>query len=71
LSGSFDAVYGTAVNASAAIGASIGVNYADITLLRDSAERTGVVAGATVDAFISNSIGQGIHLLFFKIGSMA
>jgi len=71
LSGSFDAVYGTAVNASAAIGASIGVDYADITLLSNGAERTGVVAGTTVDAFISNSIGQGIHLLFFKIGSMA
>jgi hypothetical protein len=71
LSGSLDGVHGAAVNASAAIGASIGVDDANIALLGDSAQRTGVVAGTTVDAFFSDGIGQGIHLLFVKIGSMA
>jgi hypothetical protein len=71
LLGSFDAVYGAAVNASAAIGALIGVDHADITLLCNGAQRTGIVAGTAVDAFFSNGIGQGIHLLFFKIGIMA
>jgi hypothetical protein len=71
LSGSLDGVHGATVNTSAAIGALVGVDNADITLLCNGAQRTGVVAGTTVDAFFSNSIGQGIHLLFFKIGIMA
>ena len=71
LLGSFDAVYGTAVNASAAIGAIVGVDDALIALLCNGAQRTGVVAGTAVDAFISNGIGQGIHLLLFKIRTMA
>ena len=71
LSGSFDAVYGAAINASAAIGALIGVDNADITLFCNGAQRTGVVASTAVDAFVSDGIGQGIHLLFFKIRTMA
>jgi hypothetical protein len=71
LSGSLDGVHGATVDASAAIGALFSVNDADVAFFCNGAHRTGVVAGTTVDAFFSNGIGQGIHLLFFKIGNMA
>jgi hypothetical protein len=71
LSFRFDGVHGTAVNASATIGALIRVDNTDITLLGDSHERTGVVASTTVDAIVSDMISHWIHLLYSGIGSMA
>jgi hypothetical protein len=70
LSGSFDGVHRTGVLTGAAIGAGIGIDYPDITLLRDSTDGTGIVAGTTVDAFVSDSIGHGIHLLCSGMGSL-
>ena len=65
LSGSLDGVYGAAVNASAAIGAGIGVDDAYIALLGDSAQGAFVVAHTAIDTFFGNGVGQGIHLLYW------
>jgi hypothetical protein len=67
---SFDSVYRASVNASSAVGAVIGVDNPLVAFLGDSAERTGVVAGTTVDALVINVIGHGVHLLYSGIRSM-
>jgi hypothetical protein len=65
----FDGFDGADVNASAAVGAGISVDHADFAHFGDGAQRAGVVTGTTVDAIVSNDMGQGIHLLFFGIVS--
>jgi hypothetical protein len=70
LSGHFDGVHRTGVEAGTAIGAGIGIDYPDITLFRDGADRTGIVTGSTVDAFIRNMISHRIHLLCSGMGSL-
>jgi hypothetical protein len=63
LSGHLDGVHRTGVLTGAAIGAEIGIDYPNVPLFGDSADGTAIVAGTTVDTFVSDMIGHRIHLL--------
>lgn len=59
-----DCVYGASIRTGTAVNAGVGIDRPFASGFTDSADRTGIVTCATVDALVRNGVSQAIHLPF-------
>jgi hypothetical protein len=59
-----DGVHGTCIHTGAAVDTVVSVNNPFASCFSDCAYRTGIITSSAVDALVSNSISQFVHLPF-------